>query len=120
MATKNVIFFIVGTKPTTQEQAKIDQLNALTMQPYKVTVMKADVPQSVPVRAADYVAGTSIPTAYSATPVIDPANPPANSLPTNQAVVSNGVALTVPVTGVYATKATPTVVNGVITGIVLS
>lgn len=40
-------------------------------------------------------------------------------LPT-QATVSNGVALTVPVTGTYVTKATPTVVNGVVTAIVLS
>lgn len=40
-------------------------------------------------------------------------------LPATVALVSNGVGLVVPVTGTYATKATPTVVNGVITGIVL-
>lgn len=39
-------------------------------------------------------------------------------LPT-QATVTNGVALTVPVTGTYINKATPTVVNGVVTAIVL-
>lgn len=41
-------------------------------------------------------------------------------LAATKTIVTSGVDLVVPVTGVYATKATPTVVNGVITGIVLS
>lgn len=42
------------------------------------------------------------------------------ALEPTKTVVSNGVDLTVPVTGTYVTKATPTVAGGVITGIVLS
>lgn len=40
--------------------------------------------------------------------------------PATKALVSNGQALTVPVTGTYATKATVTVAGGVVTAIVLS
>lgn len=41
-------------------------------------------------------------------------------LAATKTIVTSGVDLVVPVTGVYATKATPTVVNGVVTAIVLS
>lgn len=41
-------------------------------------------------------------------------------LPATQTVVSNGQALTVPVTGTYTTTATVSVAGGVVTGIVLS
>lgn len=44
---------------------------------------------------------------------------PAPSLPTTQAVVASGVAITVPVTGTYVSQITPTVVDGAITGFVL-
>lgn len=118
MATKKVLFFTAGITATSGELASIAALNAIAEKPYEVVVMNKKMPQSVPLRAADYVAG-SPPAEYAATPVIDPANPP-SGLPATKAVVTNGVALTVPVTGVYATKATPTVVNGVVTAIVLS
>lgn len=41
-------------------------------------------------------------------------------LPATQTIVSNGQALTVPVTGSYTTTATVSVAGGVVTGIVLS
>lgn len=41
-------------------------------------------------------------------------------VPSTSAVVDSGEALVVPVTGTYVTTATPTVVNGVVTAIVLS
>lgn len=158
MAAKKVIFFTAGITATTGENAAIAQLNALAAPAYEVVVMNTKVPQSTPIRAADYAAGT-IPTAYSATPVIDPANPP-TGLPATKAIVTegdvltlknsagtavpgvttvhvaasvvtanlaatvatvaNGVDIVTPVTGVYATKIKATVVNGVITGFVLS
>lgn len=42
------------------------------------------------------------------------------TMPATDAIVSNTQALVVPVTGVYATTATVTVANGIVTGIVLS
>ena len=42
------------------------------------------------------------------------------NLPTGDAIVATGVGLVVPVTGAFVTTITPTVVNGVITGFVLS
>ena len=41
-------------------------------------------------------------------------------LPATSTIVNNGVALQVPVTGSYTNTVTPTVADGVITGIVLS
>jgi hypothetical protein len=62
-----------------------------------------------------------VPSAFSGLPVFNTTTPPTPpNLPTTQAVVSNGVDLTVPVTGTYATKIHATVANGVITGFVLS
>lgn len=41
-------------------------------------------------------------------------------LPATKAVVASGAAITVPVTGTYVSKITPTIAGGVITGFVLS
>lgn len=202
MATKKVIYFTAGAKPTSNELADIAKLNAAAQPAYDVQVWKSGTPQSTPVRATDYVGSdaAAIPAEYSAVTVIDPDDIPTAPLPDTQAIVLNagtlsitnsagadghtatltvagsavtaakfaatvavldnadtvnvensagnldspgtvavalgvvtnvrlastktivtsGVDLTVPVTGVYATKATPTVVNGVITAIVLS
>lgn len=92
MATKKVIYFTLGPVPTANELADIAKLNAFTEQPYEVHVYQAGVPQSTPVRAADYVGSdtASIPAAYSAVTVIDPDNIPTLPLPATQAAVVNG------------------------------
>jgi len=125
MATKKVIYFIAGTVPDATELADIAKLNAAKVPAYEIAVRtKLASPNfGAGKEAADYVAvkaGGTMPTAYNAVPVIDPANPPAQSLPATQAIVSHNVDIVVPVTGVYVTKIKATVVAGAITGFVLS
>lgn len=117
---KKVLYFLAGDVPTGAEQTAIDKLNAVTSPPYAVGVRNTLHPAGdTLLESADYVAGT-IPSDYSATPTIDPDNIPNQGLTATQAIVDSGVDIVVPVTGTYATKITPTVVGGVITGFVLS
>lgn len=97
MATKKVIYFTAGSLPTTNELADIAKLNAAAQPDYEVHVYKAGVPQSTPIRAADYVAhdGATIPTEYSAVTVMDPDNIPLAPLPDSQAIVIDGDVLSV-------------------------
>jgi len=122
MATKKVIYFTAGKVPTGPELTAIANLNALAIPGYEIDVRNTLVSTDTGAgkEAADYVAGT-IPAAYSAVTVIDPTKPPTpGNLPSTSAVINSGVDLTVPVTGTYATKIKATIVNGVITGFVLS
>lgn len=57
---------------------------------------------------------------HNATAVVSGTSLTGVNLAATAAIVDNGDALVVPVTGTYATTATVTVANGVITGIVLS
>ena len=84
----------------TQDFAQVDILSVNKDAPAVLAAVK--VAADAAVLAATAVGGSAAP------------------LPATQAVVSNGVALTVPVTGTYVTKATPTIAGGVVTGIVLS
>lgn len=118
---KRIGFFTAGMLATTQEKALIATLNSQAAQPYEVIVMNG---QSNPnygygKLVCDYVAGTP-PAAYAGVPTYDPTNPPNPPLPSNKAIVQNAQELTVPVTGTYVTKATVTVVDGVVTAIALS
>lgn len=125
MTTKKVIYFVAGVTPDATELADIAKLNAVADKPYDVKVFSklASANYGAGKAAADYVAvkaGGTIPTAYNAVAVIDPANPPGQNLPATQAIVTHNVDMVKPVTGVFATKIKATVVNGVITGFVLS
>lgn len=125
MATKKAIYFIAGVTADATELADIAKLNAAANPAYTVAVRSklASANFGAGKEAADYVAvkaGGSIPDDYSAVTVIDPSNPPAQSLPATQAIVSHNVDMVLPVTGVYATKIKATVVAGAITGFVLS
>lgn len=116
---KKVLYFTAGDVPTGAELTAIGKLNAATSAPYEVGVRNTLHPAGdTLLEHADYVAGT-IPTAYNAVTEIDPNNIPDQSLSATQAVIDSGVDIVVPVTGVYATKITPTIVAGVITGFVL-
>lgn len=84
----------------TQDFAQVDILSANKDAPAVVAAVK--VAADAAIVAATAVGGAAAP------------------LPATQAIVSSGVALTVPVTGTYVSTATPTVAGGVITGIVLS
>jgi len=119
-----VTYFTASEKATADELADIAALNALSNDPYEILVRNGAQSNSYGAGpdATDYVAGT-IPDEYSDTedfPVFDVDNPPVPGLDDTQAVVSDGEALTVPVTGTYATTATVTVVDGAVTAIVLS
>lgn len=131
MTTKKVLYFTAGITPTSPELAEIAKLNAVTAPQYQVIVMNGaanakygETDRLVP---GDYVAGT-VPAIYEIEdedderiyPEIDPDNIPNQALTSTQTIVSHNQEVTVPVTGTYATKAKFTVVNGVITGIVLS
>lgn len=122
MAQKKILYFTVGPTPTGGELTAIATLNALAGAPYSVQVRNGAIPAVYQPNnePADYAAGT-VPAAFNGLPVFNPAAPPnPPTLPLTQAVVSNGVDMVVPVTGVYATKIKATVVNGVITGFVAS
>lgn len=123
MATKKVIFFTAGTTATAGEIADIAKLNAAAEAQYEVIVANGaanaqygDTDRIIP---SDFVAGT-VPTKYNAVNVIDPDAIPNQALTPTQVIVNDAQALTVPVTGTYATTATVSVVDGVVTGIVLS
>jgi hypothetical protein len=118
---KKIIFFTASGLPTSGELAAIAALNAYTLQPFEVIVQNgaANPNYGAGKNPADYVAGT-VPTAYNAVPVFNPASPPASSLPSTNAIIKSGQELTIPVTGVYISKVTLTVVNGVVTAAVLS
>lgn len=128
MAAKKIFFFTAGAIPTSNEQIAINKLNALAAAAYEVKVKRGDVPTDQEYgygkEECDYVAFVSPmtkPTAYTAKTTFNP-DAPANggNLLSTQAIISSGQQLTVPVTGSYSTKATPTIVGGVVTAIVLS
>ena len=112
MATKKVLYFIAGTVPDSTELADIAKLNAAAEKPYEVTVLtKTGAGGSynygegrpAPADYASCKSGGSIPAAFSGLAVLDPANPPAQNLPTTQAVVANGQKLTASGSGAVAT-----------------
>lgn len=127
--SKKVIFFLAGAAPTTNEQTAIDKLNTLAHSALEVVVRKGDVSgdfnYGAGKEAADYVAFVAPmtkPAEYSAVTTYDPDKPPALSddMPTTMALWSSGQKYSgCTVTG-SGTFATPTIVNGVVTGIVLS
>jgi hypothetical protein len=123
MATKKVIFFTAGTTATAGEIADIAKLNAAAEAQYEVIVANgaanAKYGETDRIIPSDFVAGT-IPTEYAAIDEIDPDAIPNQALAATQAIVEDAQALTVPVTGTYATTATVTVVDNVVTAIVLS
>jgi hypothetical protein len=117
MATKKVLYFTADKVPTTGELADLTKLNAAALPGYVIQVRNTDIGHGV--EPADYVAGTVPADGYDGVTVLDPDNLP-SGLPATQAIVSDAVDIVVPVTGTYATKITPTIAAGVITGFVLS
>jgi len=116
MATQNVIYFIAGTKPTTEEAVEIALLNDATEAPYSVHVYN-QANQSTPIRDADYVAGT-VPTEYAAYPVIDPESIPLAPIPEDQAIVSDaGTQSVTNSAGADGHTATYTVVDSEVTAL---
>ena len=121
-SVKRVLYFTAGNVTTTDEAADIAAITKAIHYGYELYVRNSQISTDTGTgpEAANYVAG-SVPDDYSGAPVFDIDNPPSNPfLPTTQAVVSNGQALTVPVTGTYTDTATVTVANGAVTGIELS
>ncbi len=120
---QRIVYFTAGTTPTSGELADIAKLNAAAEAAYEVTVANgaanAKYGETDRLIPCDLVAGT-VPTEYNAIDVIDPDAIPARGLSDTQAVVENGEALTVPVTGTYTDTATVTVVDGAVTAIALS
>ena len=126
---KTIIFFTAGENPTVNELAAIAKLNKLALPALNVKVKRGDVAADQLYGAGkdtpDYVAFVSPmtkPAAYSAVTTFDPDKPPALSddMPTTMALWSSGQKYSgCTVTG-SGTFATPTIVNGVVTGIVLS
>lgn len=123
MATKKVIFFTAGTTATAGEIADIAKLNAAAEAQYEVIVANgaanAQYGETDRIIPSDFVAGT-VPTKYNAVDVIDPDAIPNQALLPTQAIVSDTQAFTTEVSGVFATTATVTVVDNVVTAIVLS
>ena len=123
--TQKVLFFTAGVTADANELAAIAKLNALAVPAYEVGVRSAISSSNygAGIESADYVAGT-VPDAYDDAetyPVIDEDAPPApDNLPATQAIVNNGDALEIAVTGSYTDTVTFTVVDGVITAVVLS
>jgi hypothetical protein len=111
---KKVLFFQAGPVATEEEAA---ELAALQNGQFDVFVRNAAASMSYGPRleACDFVAG-SVPGAYSESEVWDGSA----VLSETQAIVEDDVAIEVPVTGTYVDTITPTVVEGVITGFVLS
>lgn len=123
MALKKVLFFTAGDVPTTDEKADIAKLNAAAVAPYEVGVRSAirGLGTTGNFEATDYVSGTVPNVApWNAKPVIDPDAIPNQSTSATQAVIDSGVGIVVPVTGTYTDTITPTIVDGAITGFVLS
>lgn len=122
MATKKIIFFTAGIEPSGGETTAINKLLARTAADYEVVIRNAEASgRGEMVEECDYVAGT-LPASgdYDEIDVIDEDAIPAVNLLATEAVVADGQALVVPVTGVYATTATVSVTDGVVDGIVLS
>lgn len=127
--TKKVLFFLAGEKPTVNEAAAIAKLETLAAKGIEIGVRKGDVAADFNYgagpEACDFVAFVSPmtkPSAYSAKTTFDPDKPPAlgDNMPTTMALWASGQKYSgCTVTG-SGTFATPTIVNGVVTGIVLS
>lgn len=118
MATQKVIYFIAGVKPTVDELADIALINDACEQPYELHVY-GQANQSLPLRHADFVAGT-VPTEYAAYDVMDPENIPQSPLPVDQAVVLDGATLEITSSvGTNAHGGAVTIVDSVITAIKL-
>lgn len=96
MTTKKVLFFTAGPVATAAEKTAIEKLNAIAKAPYSVYSRNAvgNFNYGAGKESADYVAGT-VPSAYSAVPVIDPDNPPAPTLPATETVIANGATVVV-------------------------
>lgn len=109
-----VLFFTAGPIPTTEEADAIAALQDSVVS-LEGGVRSAATPTAGSVEAADYVAGAA-PAPYDELPAW-PGVPP---VPEGYAVVEDGQALEVPVTGTYTDTATVTVEDGVVTAIVLS
>jgi hypothetical protein len=122
MATKKIIFFSAGIGLTGPETTALNKLLARTDADYEVVIRNAAAPTTgAMVEDCDFVAGT-LPASgdYDEIDEIDEDAIPAQNLLATEAIVADGQALVVPVTGVYATTATVSVTAGVVDGIVLS
>ena len=120
---KTVIYFTAGQLATGPEQTAIDAITAVPGFNVKVrSALGANYTGGIP-EQADFVAGTR-PSAYANTttyPEFNPASPPAQDVGATQKVLSSGVKFTGPaITGTYVNGYTPTIVNGVVTGLVAS
>lgn len=118
---KKILYFYAGAVPTSPEKTAVAAIQAVTGAAWELGVRRADLNNNYGSgkEAADYVAGT-IPSAYSAVPVFDPAAIPAPpNLPANQAIVKNGLLTGITATG-SGTKVSLTIANNVVTGVVLS
>ncbi|HBP4991384.1 hypothetical protein DZ952_011980 [Pseudomonas aeruginosa] len=86
--TQQILFFTAGAALTEEEKAVVEQLNALTLPSYSVTVHNGAVEPDYLV-PGDYVAG-AIPQPYISLPVFDPDNPPLPPVGEDRVVVSDG------------------------------
>lgn len=119
MAVKKILFFTAGEVPTVAEAAEIAKIQAYVDDVYLIGVRRSGgaVYQGGSREPAEFVAALSdslIPAAYkapNAVTVFDPDAPPAPLLPSNQAVVTDGVAIEI--TGGTVEL---TIVDGEITG----
>jgi hypothetical protein len=103
-APKRILYFTSGPTPTVGQAAEIAKLNALVPPAFEVRILNGQQTSAKKRVAADYVAG-AIPPTYrdggvdsgsSLYTIMNPSNPPTpNTLPSTQAVVYSGQALTV-------------------------
>lgn len=125
MATQKVLFFTAGPVPTPEELADIAKLNAAAVPGYEIGVRSGDTARVKAeygenrLEPATYIAG-SPPDEYTDAEdedenpiytVLDPDEIPAVGLHDDQAIVTDGVAITITGGSVEFT-----VVDGVITG----
>ena len=118
---KRVFFFTAGLLPTADELAIIGRIQSMCEAPFVVTVMNSQASPNYGTPAvADYVAG-EIPTAYDEVPVFDVDEPPRpDNLPETAAIVMDGQAIEVAVSGTYTNSVSFVVEDGEIVGVELS
>lgn len=115
-----VIYFTAGEVPTSGELQDIEKINSVAERGYIVNVSNGSVDSGLGgIEACNYVAG-SIPDEYAEVPVFDVDAPPIPNLPETAAVVYDGDIKEIAVTGEYTDSVQFTVVDGVISAIVLS
>lgn len=110
-----VLFFTAGALATSGELAAIAAITALNMEPIEVGIRNPDANPNYGAgpEETDFVAGT-VPDLYTEVPVFDPGDF-GPTLTATQAIVSNGQVI-----AVAGGNATITVVNNVVTNIVIA